>query len=218
MKVDGTIVRDEDQVNKLVMDHLRRIQIDERYPMYHSPLPFPNLPVMMEEEMKSVFRRLWPGKAIAMDCIGDNIFGVECYETAMKVLRDLWSRVKIKNFHFKMRLVPLNKKYPDVPVPDQVRPVVVCGPLMRILGTRLRGKLQDYLKYHLHRSQVAVTEGMDIYVDIWRASHRINELRSRNKVVYCFFLDFIYYYYYSGYLLEKSPRHNIFISMYEHYM
>ena len=37
VKVNNDVERDEHKVNKLVMDNLRRIQVDERFPMYQSP-------------------------------------------------------------------------------------------------------------------------------------------------------------------------------------
>ena len=51
-------------------------------------------------------------------------------------------------------------------------------------------KLQTYLKERLHRGQVGFVEGQDIYVNMWRALKRIDELRSEGKHVYCLFVDF----------------------------
>jgi len=183
VKVGDAVIRNEDEVNRLIMDSLKKVQVDERSSMYSGPLPFPYLPDLNPEELECVFRKLWPGKAITTDCIGDNIFGKECRERVIRVLRDLWSGINLRNFHFLTRLIPLNKKFPDIPTPDQIRPIIVSSPLVKILESRLRSKLQKFLRDHVHRSQVGFTEGMDIYVNIWRALRRILELN-------CLFLDF----------------------------
>jgi len=91
---------------------------------------------------------------------------------------------------FLTRLVLLNKKFPNIPLPDQIRPIVISSPVVKILESRLASKLQDYLKNKLHRSQIGFVEGMDVYVNIWRALKRIQDLRDKRKYVYCLFLDF----------------------------
>ncbi len=51
-------------------------------------------------------------------------------------------------------------------------------------------KLQEYLKTKLHRSQIGFVDGMDIFINIWRALDRIQEIRAQKKICYCLFLDF----------------------------
>ena len=107
-----------------------------------------------------------------------------------QVLSDLWNGIEIHEYHFRARLVALNKKHPDVPKADQVRPIVVTSPLVKGLEGRLLPKLQGYLKDRLHVSQVGFVEQMDIYVNIWRVLKRIKDFRDKRKRVYCLFLDF----------------------------
>jgi len=183
-------VKDEDEVHKHIMNALRNTQLDLRFPVYHDRVSFPNLRELGPVEMDEIFRRLWPGKAITNDLVADDIFKKGFKERAKSILSDLWSGLDIKDHHFRTRLAPLNKKFPSTPMPDQIRPIIVSSPIVKILETRLVHKLQAYLRDKLHRSQLGFTDGMDIYVNIWRAVKRIEELRDRRKHVYCLFLDF----------------------------
>jgi len=139
------VITDETLVHKLIMDHLRSIQVNEKFPIYTKPIPFPELDCLSDMEMEALLNRLWPGKAISTDFVSDSLFWKENREKVRDVLKDLWRGIEIKDFHFRARLVPLNKKHPNIPRADQIRPIVVNSPLVKILESRLLPKLQKYL-------------------------------------------------------------------------
>jgi len=92
--------------------------------------------------------------------------------------------------HFIARLIPLNKKYPDVSIPQEIRPIIVTSPLYKLLEVRILPKLRKYLINSLERPQIGFVAGMDVSVNIQSALNRI-KLRTRNgKRAYCLFLDF----------------------------
>ena len=187
---DGQVITEEADVNRLIMENLKSIQVNKAYPSYEGYIPFPKLGCMSKQDVEDVLRRFYHGKAFTDDCISDDIFLGEHRSKVIEILCDLWDGLDIHSYHFRARLIVLNKKHPDVPRPDQIRPIVVTSPLVKILEGRLIAKLQRYLKEHLHVSQVGFVEQMDIYVNIWRALRRINELRDKRKRIYCLFLDF----------------------------
>ena len=64
-----------------------------------------------------------------------------------EMLRDLWNRRtmnKIGNI-WKARLVPLNKKWPDVPDRKDFRPIVVLSAMYKFLDLRFLPKLKKYM-------------------------------------------------------------------------
>jgi len=140
--------------------------------------------------MERLLKRFYPGKAFVDDCISDAIFSKVHRCQVIRILRDLWSGQDIKDFHFRARLVALNKKHPEIPRPDQIRPIIVTSPLVKILEGRLVEKLQSYLRSRLHVSQVGFVDEMDIYVNLWRALEILKRLREGKKRVFCLFLDF----------------------------
>ncbi len=73
--------------------------------------------------------------------------------------------------------------HPKVPNHTQIRPIAINSAVVKLLESRLLPKLQDYLKAKLHRSQIGFVDNMDVYVNIWRALERIQELRTSKK--YC---------------------------------
>ena len=92
--------------------------------------------------------------------------------------------------HFIARLIPLNKKYPDVSIPQEIRPIIVTSPLYKLLEVRILPKLRKYLINSLERPQIGFVAGMGVSVNIQSALNRI-KLRTRNgKRAYCLFLDF----------------------------
>jgi hypothetical protein len=188
--VNGNIVAEEDEVNRLIMDNLKNIQMNAKFPTYAEPFPFPKLDELTIEEMETILKRMYPGKAIATDFVTDDIFDKGIRDKVTQIFKDLWSGLNIREYHFKSRLVPLNKKHPDLPKPDQIRPIVVSSPLVKLLESRLGPKLREYGKDRLHRSQTGFVDEMDIYVNMWRALKRIEEVRTSRKYTYCLFLDF----------------------------
>ena len=187
---DDNLITDTAYVNRLIMEKLRGLQVSDKFPSYNGYIDFPKLEPLVEGELESLLSRFFPGKAFTDDCISDDIFRIEHRDKVVQILSDLWNGQDINERHFRARLVALNKKHPAVPKADQIRPIVITSPLVKILEGRLIPKLQKYLKEELHISQVGFIEHMDIYVNIWRVLTRIKELRDRKKHVYCLFLDF----------------------------
>jgi hypothetical protein len=52
------------------------------------------------------------------------------------------------------RLIPLNKVWPDIPKPDEFRPIVVLSPLFKCLELRFLPKLRNYAVNKLDRNQI----------------------------------------------------------------
>ncbi len=96
----------------------------------------------------------------------------------------------LDEIHFVSRLIPLNKKHPNIPNADEFRPIIVMSSLVKLLEARLLKKLQSYTIEKLQRSQVSFVNGMDIYVNIHRAINQLKNRTLKKKKGFCLFLDF----------------------------
>ena len=63
------------------------------------------------------------------------------------LLNNIWNDDIMENFSeiFKARLVPLNKKWPDIPNSDEFRPIAILSHFFKFLELRFADKLHDYL-------------------------------------------------------------------------
>ena len=50
---------------------------------------------------------------------------------------------------FECRLVPLNKKFPNIPNEEDFRPLVIISAFIKFLESRFLPKLRNYLRYIL---------------------------------------------------------------------
>lgn len=91
-------------------------------------------------------------------------------ERAAEIFKDLWSinLNEIEGIMCSMtsRLVPLNKVYPEVPNRKQMRPILVCSPLQKLLEARFLPKLQNYLTKSLVISQTGFVPKMGTQVNM----------------------------------------------------
>ena len=88
------------------------------------------------------------------------------------------------------RLLPLNKIFPNIPNRKQMRPILICGPLQKLLEARFLPKLMDYLENKLIPCQTGFIPRMGIQVNLYRAIQRIKLQTENKKVVYGLFIDF----------------------------
>ena len=192
VKVGEQIITEPSKVNAALMTVLRNIQLDESRPVPNN-VPFPDLNALSMKEAHELVDRMAVNKAISFDLFSDIIFSPEHKEKTANIIKDLWNASNtnaIQDTHFQARLIPLNKKFPDVPKPEDFRPIVVMSPLIKLLEARILDKLQDYLIRKLHRSQIGFVPGFDVSVNIYRALNRLNLRIRQKKRVFCLFLDF----------------------------
>ena len=114
-------------------------------------------------------------------------------KTAHK-LKDLWS-VPLHNYTelketWSTRLVPLNKVFPNTPSRNDMRPIAIQSPLVKILEARFLPKLQQYLNRRLDRSQTGFIQKMGIQINLVRALERITLRTKQKQCVYGLFIDF----------------------------
>lgn len=121
---------------------------------------------LSDDEIRSVCLKIPRNKAISFDCVVDELFDLKCdclnYPTRckkctnrMKLIRvfltnGYWSEDNVK-FHFRSRLVSINKVAPNRAQVTDLRPIVIQSPILKLLELLITNKLNNY---HTKRMRV----------------------------------------------------------------
>ena len=196
---DGNLITDEDRVCEELIIALRKIQLKEDEPMYSEEEPFPWLGEPTDEEMTDMLRQLSTNKALAFDGVTDILFSKEYRTVTGHKLKNLWNVLaqgnNILRVHFDQRLLPLNKVHPQVPKPQDCRPIIVSSPLVKLLEVRIKRKLEKYIMENLICCQTGFVPNSGISVNQVRLLERVrkrtaSEVPCMRKHVFGLFLDF----------------------------
>ena len=192
---EGRIIVNPKEVNEQLARTIEEIQKDDAWE-YLEEKPFPVLPVLSVEQITLLLERLSYGKAITLDGITDSIFKKENVNRVAEIFKDLWStdlsQIKGIEASFTSRLVPLNKVFPNILTRKQMRPILVCSSLQKLLESRFLPKLMDYLKNKLNKSQIGFVPGQGIEVNLLRAICviKISTEEKKKQCKYGLFIDF----------------------------
>ena len=190
--VNGEIINDPNSVNSLLISVLKHIQYNDSKPL-PSNIPFRDLPTLSVEESLCLVQRMATNKALAFDLMSDVIFSKGLQTKTAQIITQLWQSEllnKLPPKYFEARLIPLNKKHPHTPTPEEFRPIVVMSPLVKLIEARLLSKLQSYLANGMSKCQIGFVPGMDVYVNIHRAVKQLRKRTNANQHAFCLFLDF----------------------------
>ena len=190
---DGTISIDTDEIDEQLAKTIEEIQVDSRWQMLDQN-NFPTLRILTSSEVKKLLEGLSSNKAVTLDGLSDIIFQERHSKKVAQIFKDLWSinlnEVEGIMCSMTSRLIPLNKVYPEVPNRKQMRPILVCSPLQKLLEARFLPKLQNYLTKSLVTSQTGFVPKMGTQVNMYRTMKRISMRTDQNKPVYGLFIDF----------------------------
>ena len=185
---NGEFISDPEEVAVEIMKTMNELQSNPEE-IYPSKLLFPKLPNI---NIDYIINKMWNGKALSTDFVSDEMFNPVYKEKTAYVLRNLWNTDlnKLNQSHFNCRLIPLNKKHPNIPTRKDVRPIIVMSPLLKLLESGLLEDLMTYLVKELHPSQTGFVPGNGIFVNIHRAIARIKARTDVKKKCYGLFFDF----------------------------
>ena len=191
---DGTIISEPDKVTKQLAKTIEEIQVDKDWAFIRKD-SFPRLPIMKEDDLIGLLQNFATNKAISLDGLSGILFNKENVARTAKILKDLWSidlsSIKGIEASFTSRLVSLNKVFPQIPTRKQMRPILVCSPLQKILEARFLPKLTSYLSEKMVTGQTGFVAGMGIDVNLCRAVWRIKTRTDKYGVpVFGLFVDF----------------------------
>ena len=92
--------------------------------------------------------------------------------------------------HLTGRLVPLNKVHPEIPHPHQMRPRIALSPMLKLLESRFKDKLDDYMNNQMVVSQTGFVKGCGTHVNICRLVRKCKESQNKNERAVVLFIDF----------------------------
>ena len=188
-KPDGTVETDQNTVNKLVLDHLKTVQTSQTEPVYATATPFPSLETFSPNGMNYILSKIFHGKAIAFDGMSDIIFTPHNKPITAEKLASIW-KSNPKEHYFNTRLIPLNKVHPEIPTSKDCRPIAVNSALVKLLESRVRKRLEDYMVEKLHRGQTGFVPGMGITINQMRLVQRVKEITNSKRHCFGLFIDF----------------------------
>jgi len=174
------IVQTPEQVNSILRASLQTLCGDPKSSTLTKAQIFPHLPPISVEELRRIVERLSRTKAIANDfcedsAIWDMILDEEDKKTA-NMFTYLWCQdiTNTKEFerHLTGRLIPLNKVHPETPKHDEMRPIIALSPILKLIESRFRDKLESYMNEYMIPSQVGFVRGCGTHVNIVRLINR----------------------------------------------
>ncbi len=191
---DGTTEMRQEEVDKQLINVLKTTQFKEDQPKYDIPLDFPKMQKLSHEDCKNIISRISNGKAIAYDGLSDIIFNRENINKTAKVFQDLWESEWVPRVHnpeqFTTRIVPLNKKHPNLPSKNDFRPISISSPVVKTLESKLLPKLSNYMTEEMHVGQTGFVSGQGILVNHLRLIQRVTERMKKGLKAYGLFIDF----------------------------
>jgi hypothetical protein len=192
---NGVVTTDKNQVSAVLIEALKDMQYSEKFQQYTGSMPFPELPQLEEDELKTLLSSLSSGKAVSFDLFSDIVFrNKNLVDKLAKVLKDLWSsklnEIEDLETIFLTRLIALNKVHPNIPQKNEFRPIIIMSAILKIMECRWLPKLKEYLITKLCPAQTGFVPGQGVFTNIFRAIKKIKERTNVKKPVYALFIDF----------------------------
>ena len=160
VKVGETTIQSPEHVNLLLKESLQGLCGTEEISTLTRSNQFPNLPPLSINELRKIVIKLSKNKALAEDYCEDSTIwdSILNDDKVAGHFTQLWSSNITNTIEFEShltgRLVPLNKVHPEVPKPDEMRPIIALSPILKLLESRFREKLENYMIETMTHCQV----------------------------------------------------------------
>ncbi len=178
VKVGNQIVQDPKTVNSILKDSLQDLCGNPNASTLTKSLEFPHLPELSIQELREIVKRLSRNKALADDYCEDTAIWDKIMDDDKTALMftSLWDKdvTNSKEFerHLTGRLIPLNKVHPEIPKPEEMRPVIALSTILKLVESRFRSKLEDYMAEQMIPCQVGFVRNCGTHVNIIRIIKR----------------------------------------------
>ena len=70
------------------------------------------------------------------------------------------------------RLVSLNKIHPNIPKPDEIRPIIALSLILKLVECRFRDKLENFMTNQMMKSQIGLIRNCGTHENIVRLIKR----------------------------------------------
>ena len=187
VNVDGATVQSPEQVNLYLKQSLQNLCGNDQTSTLTKCTIFPHLQKLTIIELRQIVTRLSKKKALAEDFCEDSVL----WENILKdnkiaeYFTHLWdsNNTNTEEFqrHLTGRLVPLNKVHPEIPKPDEMRPIIALSPILKLVESRFREKLENYMTERMNPCQVGFVRECGTHVNIVRLIRRCLSTYANNQ-------------------------------------
>ncbi len=171
---DGEIVTNTKEVNKLLKETMQELCGEEQKSSFRVRDTFPHLEPLSITELKALVASISRSKALADDMVEDSTLleSLESSNILADVFTRLWDQEVTNSPAFQRsltgRLIPLNKVHPKIPNRTQMRPIVGLSPIVKLIESRFKSKLDDYMINRMNASQTGFVRNCGTHVNIVR--------------------------------------------------
>jgi hypothetical protein len=172
--VDGEIVTNADEVNKLLKETMQELGGDEKHSSFRPRITFPHLEPLTVTEVQKLAANISRAKALANDMVEDSSLfeAIESSGQIAHLFTRLWDSNVTNSPELQRcltgRLIPLNKVHPKIPSRTQMRPIIGLSPVLKLLESRFKNKLDDYMMSRMNVSQTGFVRNCGTHVNIVR--------------------------------------------------
>ena len=141
---------------------------------------FSHLNPISIKKLREIISRLSQNKAITEDFCEDSILWKQILnKTMIKWLKYLYicgiQKSLIQNDfkrHLIGRLVPLDKSHLNIPKPDEMRHIIALSPILKLVESRFRDKIENYMTNQMMQSQIEFVRNCSTHVNVVRLIKR----------------------------------------------
>ncbi|KAL4477946.1 hypothetical protein ABPG72_013354 [Tetrahymena utriculariae] len=177
---DQKIITSSNDINLNCINYLKNISDSIKEPP--KPFEFPYLTPLKIEQILLMQQLMSINKAVVYDGLSDRFLK----ETqSYHLINDWWNPQTISMLNknsFKVRLIPLNKVHPNIPLTDQFRPIAVQSPAIKWLELRFKQQLQDYIDKYIDSDQNGFISDSSTQMNICQLIQKIQQYSSRDKM------------------------------------
>ena len=189
--VDGKIIDDPAEVDGIIMSFVENSQ---GHVESHQKTDFK--PIGRLSHRVPEIHDFGSKKGLALDLVTTAIFKRDWApigpwkDTRISAFAAQLLEVDLTHYKFplKQRLIPLNKNHPQLPGPQDIRPIVVGSPIIKLIEANFLPFMRATVLRGIDNSQIGFVPGQDVFVNIHRAIRELQRPNQRSPK-YALFID-----------------------------
>jgi len=161
-----------------------------------APLTLTAIDLVNVDDITRVVRTIKKGKGIACDAIPDSVLDTCLFQMPMKLtqfVNECLSKGSIPRPHNISRLHLLNKLKGGMPSLDDLRPIMISSPVVKVIEGLALEDLKPHLEGRISKSQVGFISELNTNIHILRLVGRLMDLKRSRRAYgqwHVLFIDF----------------------------
>ena len=190
----GQVIHEPERLRKTLTDRYQTLFASSRRRL---PLDVGEIDPIGEEEVLECAKMISHGKGLSMDCISDTILqstNPHIREKLLQFVNMVFRDKKVPEPFNCARLHLINKLKIGIPGLDDLRPIMITSPLVKLVESIALKELKIKLEPEIAAAQTGFISGHGTHVHIIRLLGRINDVRDspmfKSGNWFAFFIDF----------------------------